>query len=231
MFTMPAVRHEGAGPRSVSLIVCRRDSVNLSLTWTRPFMRVVLARQAPDPTGAGLPAGALATLCPDGDAAPELEPVADELLGAIAGGADGTFRSETGRSGVGTGTTGARTAGLGSVGARMVGTGTIGPGKFGAATVGTGGGLGVVTTTVVTGVGTLAVIGVVGTTLDGGSSGIPVAPIACATARPKAGRTIAAKAVRPRIIPNMCSRTRETAAGSGRILPAQARNEGAAGEW
>ena len=183
MLSLPAGRHEGAGPRSVSSTFCGRGNVNRLLTWTRPGVRVVPARMAGGATPVLGPEANWAERGSDVDAPLEPESGADgELRGAITAGADELSRPSIGRSGVGTGDVGTGTDGAGTDG-----TGTVGAGR-GSGTVGIGGRLGVLTTTVVTAVGT--------TTADT----VLVAPTACATTTPRAARAIAARVVRPRII-------------------------------
>jgi hypothetical protein len=206
MLSFAACRHEGAGPCSVSVILCRSGSVNLILTWIRPRTRAVPACAAGERGRARCPSPAPAAPDPDGDAPAEFEPPPNQPPGVVGGGSGETLWAESGRSGVGTGagagTAGARTVGAGAVGvvgvgagtvgAGTVGVGTVGTGTLGAGTVGAGGRLGVVTTAVVIGVETV-----------GRASAGLVAATDCATRTPKAGRATRARAASPRISPQM----------------------------
>ena len=196
---MPAVRHDGAGPRNPNSIVCGRGRENVILTWARPCTRLVLAREA----GAAArdrdrgPAAAPVTdveAAPEGEAAPEDVPRVGVVPGP-AGGVEGAL--VTGRGGVGAGTetvgagtvggaTGAVGTGAGTVGAGPVGTGRLGVETVGTETVGTG----------TVGAGRL------GTVTVGRSRAGFAAPSACAATSPRPARANAARATRQRIIPN-----------------------------
>ena len=177
---VPAGRHEGAGPRNVSWIICGHGRENVILTWSCPCTRLVLAREAGaaararDAGPAAAPVGGA-----DVEAAPGGEPAPDDVppVGVVptAGGVEGTL--VTGRGGVGgTETVGAGAVGTGRLGVETVGTETVGTGIVGA--------------------------GKVGAVTVGRSTAGFAAPSACAATRPRAGRAIATRATRQRISPS-----------------------------
>jgi len=202
---VPAGLHDGAGPRNVSRISCGRVRENVILTCTRPWTRLVLAREAGAATRdrnrgpAAAPEDAV-----DGA---DVEAALDEasrggVVPAAAGGADGTLGA--GRGGVGVGVGGTETVGAGTgagiVGAGTVGAGTVGAGTVGAGTVGTVT-VGTVTVGVVT-VGTVTVGTVTVGTVSVGTSSVGFdAPTACAATSPSTGRATATSTVRVRTSP------------------------------